>query len=129
VEGVAKITFRIGSQEFTIFAVVTKAVHELILGIDFLTDNDCHWKFKTGQVKLRKEWIRLCQCETSQDVRKVYACADCVVPPGAQAEVPVEISRPTWHAGPDFWATDPIEILEGVVVSWTLFDAYRSLEF
>jgi len=50
-------------------------------------------------------------------------CADCVVPHGAQAEVSVEICRPTWCAGPDHWATDPIEILEGVVVARILFDA------
>jgi len=51
-------------------------------------------------------------------------CADCVVPPAAEAEVSVEISRPTWRAGPDFGAADPIEILEGVVMARTLFDAF-----
>jgi len=80
----------------------------------------------TEKIKLGKEWIRLCQRETSEDVRKVYVCADCVVPPGAQAEIPVEISRPTWRVGPDLWATDPIEILEGW--SWLELFSTRSLE-
>ena len=35
-EGEAKVTFHVGMQEFTVFAVVTKAVHELILGIEVL---------------------------------------------------------------------------------------------
>ena len=123
VEVVTKVTFCIGTQEFTIHAVVTKAVHEMILWIDFLIDAGVDWRFGPGKIKLGMEWIRLCQCETSKDVCKVYVCADCVVPHGAQAEVPVEISRPTWCAGPDFWAIEPIEILERVVVARTLFDA------
>ena len=92
VEGVAKVTLRIGTQEFTIHAVVTRAVHEMILGIDFLTDADADWRFREGKIKLGKEWIQLRQRDTSDDVRKVYVCDNCVVPPGVQAEVPVEIS-------------------------------------
>jgi len=53
-EEVAKVTFRIGSHEFTIHAVVTKAVHEMIPGIDFLIDADCDWRFIAGKIKLSK---------------------------------------------------------------------------
>jgi len=90
------VTFHIGAEEFTIHAVVTKTVHEMILGIDFLIDAYVDWRFRAGKIKQGKEWIRLRQHETSEDVRVVYVCAACVVPPGAQAEVLVEISRPTW---------------------------------
>ena len=62
-EGIAKVTFHFGTQEFTVFAVVTKAVHELILGIDFLTDN-CRWKFGAGQIQLHNEWVSVRQHET-----------------------------------------------------------------
>jgi len=55
VEGVAKVTFHINSQEYTIYAVVTKAVQKMILWIDFLIDNDCDWRFKADQIKLCKE--------------------------------------------------------------------------
>jgi len=39
-EGESKVTFYIGDKEFSVYAVVTKAVHKFILGIDFLTEND-----------------------------------------------------------------------------------------
>jgi len=39
--------------------------------------------------------VRLRQCETEQNNRKVYVRADCVVPPVVKAEVLVKISRPT----------------------------------
>ena len=95
-------------------SVVTKAVHEMILGIDFLIDADVDWSFHKGKIKIGKEWVKLRKRETSEDVRKVYVCADCVVPPGAHTEVPIGISQGC--AEPDFWAKDPIEILEGAFV-------------
>jgi len=129
VEGVVKVTIRIGTQERSVHAVVTKAVHEMILGINFLIKADVDWRFSQGRIKLGNEWIKLHKREKSDDVRKVYVCVDCVIPPGAQAEVPVEISRPTLCLGSDSWAIDPIEIEEGVVVARTLFEveAYRSV--
>jgi len=40
VQGVVKVNFKIGEQKHSVQAVVTKAVHEMILGIDFLIDAD-----------------------------------------------------------------------------------------
>jgi len=49
-EGEYKVHFWVAGKEFSICAVVTKSVHELILGIDFLSENSCHWDFGTGYV-------------------------------------------------------------------------------
>jgi len=43
VEGIVKVQFKIGGQKQFVQAVVTKAVHEMILGIDFLIDADVDW--------------------------------------------------------------------------------------
>jgi len=40
-----------------------------------------------------------------------------------RVEIPVEISRPTLCVGSDLWATDPVEIEEGVITARTLFEA------
>jgi len=114
------VTFKIGTQKRSVHAVVTKAVHEMILGIDFLIDADVDWRFSQGKIKLGDEWIQLHKREKSDDVRKVYVCGDCEIPPGVQARVPVEISRPTLNLGLDFCTNDPIEIEERVVVARTL---------
>ena len=37
---VVKVYFKIGEQKHSVQAVVTKAVHEMILGMDFLIDAD-----------------------------------------------------------------------------------------
>ena len=70
VEGDVKVTFRIGTQERSIHAVVTKAVHEMILGIDFLIEADVDWRFSQGRMKLGDEWIKLHKREKSDDVQK-----------------------------------------------------------
>jgi len=51
-EGETKVRFKIAGKEQTVLAVVTKAVHEFILGIDFLTDEGCKWDFGAARVKL-----------------------------------------------------------------------------
>jgi len=99
-------------QEFTVYTVVMTAVHDLILVIDFLTDNNCRWEFGAGHIQLRKERVCLRQRVTEQDNHKVYVCADCIVPSRVLAEVPVEITRQNLCAGLDFWATDPLEIID-----------------
>jgi len=59
VEGVVKVQFKIGGQKQSVQAVVTKAVHEVILGIDFLIDADVDWRFSQGKIRLGDEWIQL----------------------------------------------------------------------
>jgi len=36
------VSFQVGEQEFSVYAIMLKAVHEFILGIDFLAENECH---------------------------------------------------------------------------------------
>jgi len=60
----------------------------MILGIDFLIDADVDWRFSQGKIKLGDEWIQLHKHDKSDDVRKVYVCGDCEIPPGVQARGP-----------------------------------------
>jgi len=72
VEGVVKVTIKIGAQEHSVHTVVMKAIHEMILGIDFLIDADVDWKFNQGRIKLRDEWIKLHTRKNSDDVWKTH---------------------------------------------------------
>ena len=58
----------------------------------------------------------------TDDVCKVYACSEYIVSAGAQVEVPVDITWPTLGVESEFWATDPSEIVDGVVAARTLFN-------
>jgi len=69
------------------------------------------------------QWIQRKQRDSEVEVGYAYVTENCSIPPGTQVEVPVEISRPTWRTVSDCWATEPIQISEGVSVERSLFGA------
>jgi len=70
VEGIVMVQFKIGGRKQFVQAIVTKAVHEMILGIDFLIDADVDWRFSQGKVKLGEEWIQLHKRQRREDVQE-----------------------------------------------------------
>ena len=56
-EGEYNVHFWVAGRKFNICAVVTKSVHEFILGIDFLSKNVSAWDFGTGHVRVRNLWV------------------------------------------------------------------------
>ena len=81
------------------------------------------------QILLRDQWVRLRQRDFDAEVG--YACVteNCEIPPGSQVEVPVEISRPFKRYDSDCWATEPVQIPEGILIARSLFraDAQKTL--
>jgi len=57
VEGIVKAQIKIGGHKQFVQALVTKAVHEVILGIDFLIDADVDWRFSQGRIRLGYKWV------------------------------------------------------------------------
>jgi len=58
-EGIVKAQIKIGGHKQFVQALVTKAVHEVILGIDFLIDADVDWRFSQGRIRLGDKWVQL----------------------------------------------------------------------
>jgi len=59
VEWIVKAQIKIGGHKQFVQALVTKAVHEVILGIDFLIDADVDWRFSQGRIRLGDKWVQL----------------------------------------------------------------------
>jgi len=53
--GEYKVRFKVAGEEQTVHAVITKAVHEFILGTDFLSDEDCQWDFGAARAQLSED--------------------------------------------------------------------------
>ena len=70
-EGECDVHFKVAGRKFNICAVVTKSMHEFILGIDFLPKNVSAWDFGTGHICVRNLWVRLHRCSTKQEHRYV----------------------------------------------------------
>jgi len=123
-EGEYNLHFWVAGREFNTCAVVTKSVHEFILGIDFLSENACRWDFGTVYVLMGDLWVRLHQHSTEQEHQYVFSSDKCVAAPCTQVEVLVDVSRPTWRStNCDSWVIDSLEIADGVVAARTLFGA------
>jgi len=113
-EGEYNVHFWVAGREFNICAVVTKSVHEFILGIDFLSENACRWDFGTGYIRMGDLWVHLHQHSTEPEHRYVFSSDECVVAPCTQVEVLVDVSRTTWQStNCDSWVTDSLEIADG----------------
>jgi len=79
VQGVIKVNFKIGEQKHSVQAVVPKAVHEVIVGIDFLIDADVDWRFSQGKIKLGDEWIQLHKRAKMDHVSRMYDATNFLV--------------------------------------------------
>ena len=48
--------FAVGEETFLVTLAVTDAIDELILGIDWLSQNAAEWDFGKGELMLREKW-------------------------------------------------------------------------
>jgi predicted aspartyl protease len=89
--GEATVIFRVDNIELSTKIVVSTAIDEMILGIDFLTANKCRWDFGHSYVELGGHWIRLQGRPKQGRIRRIYAETNITVPARHQMNVPVKL--------------------------------------
>ena len=72
-------------------AVVTKVVHEFILGTDFLTEVGCKCDFGAARVQFNGNWVLLHKRDAPRESKYVCVSQDCRVPHEVQAEALAEV--------------------------------------
>jgi hypothetical protein len=78
--------------------VVSEAVDELILGVPFLRQHACQWDFETSRLSIDGRAARLQSRPSRNQVRRIYAERDVMIPPNHAIDVPVSITRPKSQA-------------------------------
>ena len=119
--GELEVKFRVAGKQYSALVVVTEAVDEFILGIDFLSAEACQWDFGDGRLLLGDSWVRLQKRNDRNRVRRIYVAEDCLVPPGVQTDVPVSVTWPNLRSGSDDWVAEPRKMADGVIAARTLF--------
>ena len=76
--------------------LVSDEVEEIMLGIDWLTENRCKWHFVERQVEIKGLMIPLRNRRSLAGVRRVRVVEDVCIPPGTQVNVPVKLTRVSW---------------------------------
>jgi transposase InsO family protein len=100
--------------------LVTDAVEELMLGIDWLTDNGCQWLFDQGVLIIRGRRVRLRSRPSHVLIRRVYVREDTLVPPGVEAHIPVNMTWSSLRSPKADWLIEPKKLRPGVFISRTL---------
>ena len=87
----------------TVTGLVTDHVAEVMLGVDWLTENDADWSFKDSSISLGGHRHRLgARPRDEKWCRRVIAQEDTVVPARSQQNLPCKVmfhARPSSHGG------------------------------
>jgi len=97
----------------------------VILGFDWLTDNDAEWQFRNSRIKIGGcQFPLLSLSSRTRWCRRTVLQKDVVIPPRSEVQLPtrVVLRRPTQLDMEDCWATAPTCMRPGVYVSRTLVD-------
>jgi len=89
--GVAYVTLRVGTQDIDSEVLVSPDMTGLILGVDWMEQNECVFHCKEKQVRINNEWVELRREPSVEKIRKIYVLQDTVLPPSQQVEVDVRV--------------------------------------
>ena len=121
--GQADIQLRVGRHSETRTFLISEHLGELILGIDWLTENDCYWDFSSGRIAVKGVWIQLYGQPTQSSVRRIYVEEDTIVPARKQGNVVARIVWPSLQPGVQPLVTAPRMFDEGVFGARTVLPA------
>jgi len=91
------MNFVLGGRTYSAKLAVTRAVDEMILGIDFLSKYSATWDFGAGRLYLDGQSFPLQQRTAMDSVRRICTAESVCIPPMSQADVPVTVAWPNLH--------------------------------
>jgi transposase InsO family protein len=118
--GAVQLDFTMDGHSASANLVVSDAIEDLILGIDWLATNNCQWDFGTATLFLNGKEIQLYKRPTRAVVRRIYVAEDHLIHAGHQADVPVKLTWNTVKTPSTDWVLEPKSLRQGVVAARTL---------
>ena len=105
--------------------LVSNAIDEPMLGIDWLVRNNCTWDFVRGVLLIAGKEVPLVARPCRPVVRRVYVIDRVVVPPRSQVNVPVRLAWVAFKRGVNNteWVLETKHTPLGVVVARSLLAA------
>ena len=71
--------------------VVSDVLDELVLGIDWLSKNNCRWDFNNATFQIESHTIQLCKKRTRDMFRRIYAVNKTAISPKQVADISVQM--------------------------------------
>jgi len=100
--------------------LVSDEVEEIMLGVDWLTENHCKWHFVERQVEIKGRMIPLRNRRSLAGVRRVRVAENVCVPPGTQVNVPVKLTRNSLRTPKADWLVESKRWCPGIFSTRTL---------
>ena len=123
--GSTSIPGQIGKKRIMITGLVSEHILDLMLGVDWLQENNITWDFNKAEVNLEGETFKLRARRTSQCYcRRVVLSDDVTVPARSQLDVSAKTVFDDLGSTEDnssgSWGTEALEIQKGLLVARTL---------
>jgi predicted aspartyl protease len=125
--GVVRLTFEIAGMKITTDFVVTEALEELILGVDWLTTNRRQWNFSTATLTLHGQEIELHRRTSRAFVRRIYVASDQIIPPRQQVNMPVKLTINSLRMPDTDWVMESKSLRQGVTSARTLLEGDKHI--
>jgi len=112
----------IGRNPVNINGLVTEHVVDIMLGIDWLRENDLIWNFRRNEISVEGQSYHL-ELMTSKNrwCRRVILSNDIIVPPRSQVNVETKAVfnelRANQQLESNVWGTEPHEVNNGILVA------------
>jgi len=129
--GTVTVNFEVAGVPVYCRFLVSDAVDEPMLGIDWLVANDCAWDFVCSTIKIAGKEVALVNRPRRPVIRRVYLEENVVVPPWTQVNVPVRLTWTSYERGANNteWVLDFKQTSQGVLVARSLLPNEDSKTF
>ena len=119
--GECVLHFRVGDYPTSVKVVVTEALTEFILGIDWLQSNKCTWDFANNRFAVKGHEAKILDKHSKKAVRRLYVDEDTDVPARCQRNVKVMATMETLKTSGS-WAVKPRAVDREMLVASSVFD-------
>ena len=125
VVGSVCISFEAGGIPVSTTFLVSEAVDEPMLGLDWLTENQCTWNYAKGILSIGGVDVQLQAGPRRAAVRRVYVAEEVTVPAGMVVDVPVALAWTSYESGVNSteWVLEPKQIAPGLILARCMLPA------
>lgn len=126
--GQATVPIRVGHSTSTVRGLVSDHIAEVMLGIEWLTENRVVWDFNSSTIRFNGEYITLQAVKKEQKwCRRTVLHHEVTIPPRSQMNLPTKV---VFNRRPDTvkdacWVTESSPIVKGVYVARTVIPSER----
>ena len=114
--GSVRISFTVCGIPVSTTFLVSEAVDEPMLGLDWLTENHCIWNYGEGILLIGEASIQLQTRPRRAAVRRVYVAEEITIPAGMVEDIPVALAWTNYERGVNNteWVLEPKQVAPGL---------------